>query len=184
MRDSLAAVGRREKRGYFKRPEGAPGPLAVEARKRVALQEADVLGIAWHGRYAEYFELAAAELRRRCGFSFEELREAGLTAPIVQFHVDHYLPLALDEAFSVTATLTWSEGARLNIEYEVRKSDGRLAATGYTIQMFVDPAAGEPLLISPEILERCRRRWLAGEFGETRGGQAGKDDGDRRGEAF
>ncbi len=164
MRDRLRAVGRRERHGYFKRIAGVPEPVAVRVKKRVSLQEADVLGIAWHGRYAEYFELAAVELRRRCGFSFEELRDAGLTAPIVQFHVDHYLPLELDEEFRVMASLIWSEGARLNIEYEVAKLDNRIAATGYTIQMFVDRVAGEPCLISPDLLERCRKRWQAGEL--------------------
>jgi acyl-CoA thioesterase FadM len=51
----------------------------------------------------------------------------------------------------------------MDFEYEVRKPDGKIAATGYTVQMFVDPQ-GQPLLASPPLQEQCRRRWRAGEF--------------------
>jgi acyl-CoA thioester hydrolase len=157
-------AGRRKMGVYFKRFEGMPEPLVARVKRRVNLSEADVLGIVWHGRYAKYFEDGAAELGRQCGLSYRDFRDADLRAPIVQFHVDYHLPLLLDEEFTVIASLIWSEGARLNMEFELIRQDSKVAATGYTVQMFVDGATGETCLVSPELLERCRRRWLAGEF--------------------
>jgi acyl-CoA thioester hydrolase len=87
-----------------------------------------------------------------------------LRAPVAQFHIDYHRPLALDEEFTVTVSLVWSEGARLNTEYTVTREDGSIAATAYAIQMFTDAASGEACFTSPELLERCRRRWKAGEF--------------------
>ena len=56
---------------------------------------------------------------------------------------------------------------RINMEYEILKENCVLAAAGYTVQMFVD-ASGAAMLASPPLLERCRKRWSAGEFGPMR----------------
>lgn len=69
----------------------------------------------------------------------------------------------LEEEFIVTARLIWCEGARMNVEYVLTKARGTIAATGYTVQMFTDPA-GVPLLTVPPLIETLRRRWRIGEF--------------------
>lgn len=155
---------RRLKGGYFKPVDGAPEPVSVRLAKRVNFNEADVMAIVWHGNYPKYFEEASAELGRKCGLSYRAFYEAKIQAPIVQLHVDYHKPLVLDEAFTVTASYIWSEGARLHTEFAVHGADGGLAVSGYTVQMFVDAVTKEPLLASPRILEDCRKRWLSGEF--------------------
>ena len=157
-------IPRREKKGYLKRLDGAPNPIAVSVKRRVGFGETDVMGIAWHGRYPAFFEIASAELGKKCGLSYDDFRRENLRAPIVQFHVDHYSPLLLDEEFEVTAILVWNEGARLNTEYIISKIGGEIAATGYTVQMFTEGESGKPCMISAELLNICRKRWKAGEF--------------------
>lgn len=159
-----SALFRRRKNGYFKRVEGAPEPVSVSVSRRIGFSEADVMGIAWHGRFPVFFEEASAELGRKCGLSYKEFYDTNLRAPIVQLHIDYYRSLLLDEKFAVTASLIWNDGARLNTEYSVIKNDGTISATGYTIQMFTDGSTGEVLISSPELLERCRIRWKAGEL--------------------
>lgn len=154
---------RRRTEGYFKRTESDPAPLRVSINRRVAFREVDAIAITWHGRYADYFEDAATELRRACGLTYEAFRDSGVRAPIVQFHVDYHCPLLLDELVTVTATLVWSEAARLNTEYEILKPDSTVAATGYSVQMLTD-TAGEPCLAPPPLLLRCQERWRGGEF--------------------
>jgi acyl-CoA thioester hydrolase len=155
----------RRKRGeYFDRDEAAPAPLVVRVKRRVRFNEADVMGIAWYGRYPVFFEEAFAELGRLCGLSYRDFAEANLRAPIAQFHIDYHLPLALDEEFTVTVSLVWCEGARLNTEYAVTREDGSIAATAYSVQMFIDAESGETCLTTPKLLERCRTRWKTGEF--------------------
>jgi acyl-CoA thioester hydrolase len=124
----------------------------------------DAMGIVWYGRYAIFFEEAQAELARRCGLGYQDFYNANLRAPIVQFHVDYYQPLYLDEEFSVKASLAWSEGAKLCMEYEIIKNDASIATRGYTVQMFVDSVTKEPYAVSPELLEKLRKRWKDGEF--------------------
>ena len=159
-----SAFFRRRKNGYFERIEGTPEPVSVSVMRRIGFSEADVMGIAWHGRFPVFFEEASAELGRKCGLSYKDFYDTNIRAPIVQFHVDYYRSLMLDEKFAVTASLVWNDGARLNTEYSVIKNDGTISATGYTVQMLTDGSTGEVLIASPELLERCRKKWKAGEL--------------------
>lgn len=154
----------RKKSSYFERIPGAPDPIVVEVKRRVRFNEADPMAIVWHGRYPLYFEEASEELGRRCGLSYAEYFEAGLRAPFVEFHMDYHKPLFLDEEFTIRASLIWNEGARLNTEFHLIKQDGSIATSGYTVQLFIDHETGAPYMVSPGLLEQCRRRWKAGEF--------------------
>lgn len=154
----------RLKKNYFERTPGSPEPIVAEIRRRVHFSDADPMGIMWHGRYPLLFEEVSEELGRRYGFSYGEYLEAGLYAPILTLHIDYFQPLYLDEEFTVRASLIWCEAARLNTEFRVFKQDSSLATSGYTVQLFTDHRTGQPCLVSPGILERCRERWKAGEF--------------------
>ncbi|HUI45024.1 MAG TPA: acyl-CoA thioesterase [Nitrospirota bacterium] len=154
----------RRKTSYFERIPNAPDPVVIEIKRRVRFNEADPMAIVWHGRYPLYFEEASEELGRRCGLSYPEYFEAGLRAPIVELHIDYFKPLFLDEEFIIRASLIWNEGARLNTEFHLFKQDGSLATSGYMVQLFISHQSGEPYMVSPELLERCRKRWRAGEF--------------------
>ncbi len=162
----MTPAPRRQRGGYFAVEAGAPAALTVRVTDRVRFSDVDPMGVLWHGRYAELFEQANEEVGRRCGLSYADFRKARLIAPIVQFHVDYFAPVVLAEVVTITGRMVWSEGARMNLEYEILKEDGTLAATGYTVQMFV----GEdrvPMMAVPAILDECRRRWRAGEWGGT-----------------
>ena len=155
---------RRKKDAYFVNIAGMPDPLTVYIKRRVKFSEADVMGIVWHGRYPEYFEEGSAELGRHYGLSYKAFYEAQLGAPIVQLYINYFKPLFLDEEFTIKASIIWNEGSRLNTEYSLINEGGNIAASGYTVQMFIDAISGEVLIASPKILEKCRLRWKAGEF--------------------
>jgi len=154
----------RRKKTYFERIPGAPEPVVVEIKRRVRFNEADPMAIVWHGRYPLFFEEASEELGRRCGLSYPDFFRAGLRAPFVEYHIDYFKPLFLDEEFVIRGSLIWSEGSRLNTEFHLIKQDGSLATSGYSVQLFTDHRTGEPYMVSPKLLEDCRRRWKAGEF--------------------
>ena len=157
-------ISRRRKSGYFPSHADAPAPLIIRLKHRVRFSEVDPMAILWHGRYANLFEQANEELGRACGLSYADFRREQLMAPIVQFHVDYFAPVVLGENVAIIGKMIWNDAARIDIEYEIQKEAGALAAAGYTVQMFVDPS-GTPLMASPSLLEICQKRWRAGEFG-------------------
>ena len=155
---------RRKRGGYFGLDPAAPEPLTVRLTHRVRFSEVDAMAVTWHGRYAQFFEQANEELGRSYGLGYADFHRERLQAPIVQLHVDYFAPTVLGEEVGIVGKLIWSEGARINVEYEIFKQNGVLAAAGFTVQMFVDES-GAALLAIPPLLERCRKRWSAGEFG-------------------
>jgi acyl-CoA thioester hydrolase len=159
----MTAPLRRRRSGYFPFDSSVPAPLLLRVRHRVRFSEVDPMAVMWHGRYAKLFEQANEDLGKLVGLGYADFHREKLRAPIVQLHVDYFAPTILGEDVEVLGRLVWNEGARLNMEYEIHKPDKKLAATGYTVQMFVEEA-GSPLLASPALLENCRGRWRAGEF--------------------
>jgi acyl-CoA thioester hydrolase len=157
---------RRQKRGYFPPDPAAPKPLVVQLNQRIRFSDVDPMGILWHGRYAKLFEQANEELGRVCGMSYPDFKRERLMAPIVQLHVDYFAPVTLGEQVTIIGRMIWSQGARMDIEYEVRKETGDLAAAGYTVQMFVNET-GAPLMAPPPLQEAARARWRSGELHGT-----------------
>jgi acyl-CoA thioester hydrolase len=156
----------RRNKTYFKREPGEPEPLRYSFQRRARFGEVDAMAVMWHGHYATLFEEASTELRRKSGLGYEDFFTAKVYAPIVQLHVDYFKSLTLDELFTVTARMFWTEAARINIEYEITKLDGSLAATGYTVQLFSSAVTGEPCFTMPPLLEKQQKLWLKGELGE------------------
>lgn len=154
----------RKRTTYFERVPGTPEPIVVELKRRVRFNEADPMAIVWHGRYPLFFEEASEELGRRCGLSYEVFYEEGVRAPVIELHIDYFQPLFLDEEFLIRASLIWNEGSRLNTEYQLIKQNGGIASSAYMVQLFTNDRTGEPYAVSPEMLDRCRARWKAGEF--------------------
>jgi acyl-CoA thioester hydrolase len=159
---------RRQKGGYFPADPSAPAPLVVHLTHRVRFSQVDALAITWHGRYAELFEQGNEELGRSISMDYPDFFREKIKAPIVQLHIDYFAPLMLGELATITAKLIWTDGARSNIEYQIKKQNGVLAASGYTVQMFLDET-DTPLMAPPPLLERCRQRWSAGEFAAMQG---------------
>ena len=157
----------RRKKTYFKREAGTPSPRVYSFQRRARFGEVDAMAVMWHGHYAALFEEASTELRRKSGLGYKDFYKAGVFAPIVQLHVDYYSSLRLDELFTVTATLLWSDAARINIEYEIVKKDGSVAATGYTTQLFSSAETGQAYFILPPLLKSYRQRWIDGVLEES-----------------
>lgn len=156
---------RRQKGGYFHVDPAAPAPLVVRLTQRIHFSDVDPMGILWHGRFAKLFEKANEALGALCGMRYSDFYRDHIRAPIVQFHVDYFAPVPLADEVQITGKMIWSDSARMDIEYEIHTGTGKLAATGYTVQMFVDDK-GVPLLAPPAMQEECRRRWLAGELSD------------------
>jgi len=143
---------------------GAPPPICVTVLRRVRFEEVDSLGVVWHGHYPSYFEDARVVLGRKYGIGYDAFYTNRTPSPIRELHFDYKLPLKFEEEVSIEAILHWSEAASLTHEYVIRKADGRVATTGYSIQLMLDEDF-ELLIVAPPFFQDFCRRWKAGELG-------------------
>jgi len=153
------------KERYFPNDPAAPPPLRVTVARRVRFEEADPLGIVWHGRYASYFEDARERLGDTFGIGYMAFFSRGFSIPIRRFTVDYLNPLAYPDELGIEAILHWSEAMRLNYEFIIR-ARGIVCATGCCVHLMVkrDGRDRAVQLTVPDFYREILDRWRAGEL--------------------
>lgn len=149
------------KKPYFKSVPDAPPPLRGIAKRCIRFQEVDMLTIAWHGHYTSFFEDARVELGKQYDIGYMDFYNNGILAPVKTAHVDFVRPLRFGDEITIEGIFHYSEAARLNSEYIIKNPKGRVAATGYIVQMMLNKEY-ELFLTQPEFLKKFCDRWKAG----------------------
>ncbi len=67
----------------------------------VRFNEADPLGIVWHGHYVRYFEDAREDFGKVYGISYLDFYRNGLAVPIVTIQCDYKKPLRYGDTIMV-----------------------------------------------------------------------------------
>lgn len=149
------------KKPYFKGSENDPAPLSRTVASRVRFQEVDSLGIAWHGHFASYFEDARVAMGDAYHIGYMDFYSNGILAPIKTLHIDYLHPLKFQEEITIEARLHYTEAARINNEFIIRNSQGKTAATGFTVQMLLD-LEYQLFMVQPDFYKHFCEQWKAG----------------------
>lgn len=124
---------------------------------RVRFNEADSLGIVWHGHYIAYFEDGREAFGEHFGISYRDIVDAGLHTPVVRCVCDYKHPLRFGEQATIETTFINDPAARLIFRYHIRNLQQRTVATGETIQVFTDNG-GELQLGNPPFFEAWKQK--------------------------
>lgn len=125
--------------------------LTASVKIRIPFFDLDPAGVAWHGRYFQYFELARCELFEGIEYSYKEMVASGFLWPVADTSVRYTRPLTLHQAVIVTACLREWE-MRLVVDYKIADEDGTVFTKARTIQVPVDADTMELTLGSPQVL--------------------------------
>ena len=132
--------------------------LTSSIRVRVPFFDLDPAGVAWHGRYFQYFELARCELLDSVGYGYEEMMSSGVLWPVVDTSVRYLQPLTLNQEVTVVACLIEWE-MRIGIDYKIQNSAGSTCTRARTVQVPVDGRTYELILGSPaHFVENVRQK--------------------------
>ena len=145
---------------YFQPVPNAPAPLHTTINRQVRFEEVDSIGIVWHGRYPGYFEEGRVALGNRYGVSYSDFIRKKLPVPIRQLGVDYFEPLFFEDEIEIEAILHWTEAAKINYEYIIRR-DETVVCTGYTVQLMLDESF-ELLLSPPPFYVDFMEKWKKG----------------------
>ena len=125
--------------------------LTASVKIRIPFFDLDPAGVAWHGRYFQYFELARCELLEGIDYSYKEMVDSGFLWPVADTSVRYTKPLTLNQVAIVTACLREWE-MRLVVDYKIEGEDGTVLTKARTIQVPVDAETMELTLGSPQVL--------------------------------
>lgn len=132
-------------------PLEQPRALRVVGRYRVLFADCDPMRIMYYGNYLRLFELGRAELFRSLGRPFPEYMARGLYLAVIECHCRYLRPAAYDEQLDILAAVAEVRGARLRIDYEIRRTgSGDTVATGYTWHAVVNEQ-GRPVRLPTEL---------------------------------
>jgi len=136
--------------------------LTHQTEVMVRFNEADPLGIVWHGHYLRYFEDGREAFGREYGISYLDFYKNGLAVPVVSVQCDYKKPLRYGNAVIVETTFEPSPAAKLNFSYRMyEKESSALVATGSSFQVFVDAKSFELQLVVPAFFERWKNKWIS-----------------------
>jgi acyl-CoA thioester hydrolase len=119
----------------------------------IPFHDIDILGIAWHGHYYKYFEIARTELYRSCGFDILDMQAMGYTFPVIESQCKYVRPLTYGQKTQVSAKFsTYSN--YIQIAYTVTDIiSGKRHAYGYTKQAVCYLNGAMLMVVPDDVLE-------------------------------
>jgi len=117
--------------------------LSEEVLIEIPFHDVDLMGVAWHGHYVKYLEIARTAMMRKIGLDFPELRDSGYLWPIVECHLKYIRPLRYGMKVRVKASLLECD-CRVKVGYVMTDdSTGERLNKAWTTQVAVKGDTGE-----------------------------------------
>ena len=120
---------------------------------RVRYAETDRMGYAYYGNYAIYFEVARVEALRAIGITYKSLEDEGVLLPVVEFHINYFLPAHYDDELEIRTIIPQMPTARIRFEYETFRND-ELLNKAWTELVFVNKKSRRPMKCPDDVLDR------------------------------
>jgi acyl-CoA thioester hydrolase len=126
----------------------------------VRFNEADPLGVVWHGHYLRFFEDGREAFGKEFGITYLDFYQAGLAVPVVSIHCDYKKPLRYGDVMVVNTIFQPLVAAKLQFTYEISSlKNNQVVATGASTQVFVDVKTFDLHLTLPSFYETWRKKW-------------------------
>jgi len=118
----------------------------------IPFHDVDMMGVAWHGHYAKYFEIARCALLEKIDYNYLQMRDSGYTWPVIDLNMRYIKPAVFGQIITVKAAMVEWEN-RLKINYLITdKVTGARLTKGYSVQVAVDMQTKAMCFESPRVL--------------------------------
>jgi len=129
--------------------------LQGEVVLEVPFHDVDVMGVAWHGHYVKYLEIARTAMMRQVNLDWQQMKDWGVMWPVVTCNMKYIRPLRYGQKVRVACTLHEYQ-QRIRITYLLTDAaTGERVHRAETIQLAVDANTGELLFDCPAELTRA-----------------------------
>ncbi len=132
--------------------------LSGKIEVNVRFNEADPLGIVWHGHYIRYFEDGRESFGIEHGIGYLDFYKNGLVIPVVHVECNYKRSLKYGEKVVVETIFSPCDAAKLKFDYQLYNADtGILVATGSSTQVFLDKETSTLQLTNPAFFEEWKK---------------------------
>lgn len=125
--------------------------LNAEITLITSFQDADPMGVIYHGNYFRYFEEARRILMQKIDYNYRDMHESGYSWPVIDSYIKYVKAIPFNHQIRVTAALNEWEN-RLRVDYVIYDAQtGQRMTKGYTRQVAVELANQEMCFASPKV---------------------------------
>ena len=125
----------------------------------VRFNEADPLGIVWHGHYIRYLEDGREAFGNMHGLGYLEVYKLGFVIPVVSVQCDFKRSLRYGDRVIVETKYIPTEAAKMKFTYRLFNAvTGELVATGSSVQVFLDKENSVLQLANPPFFEDWKKK--------------------------
>jgi acyl-CoA thioester hydrolase len=125
----------------------------------VRFNEADPLGIVWHGHYIRYFEDGREAFGNMHDLGYLEVYKLGFVIPVVSVQCDFKKSLKYGDRVIVETKYIPTEAAKMKFTYRLFNAvTGELVATGSSVQVFLDKENSVLQLANPPFFEDWKKK--------------------------
>src|SRR5690606_26804974 len=87
---------------------------------RVRYAETDRMGVAYHGNYMAWFEVARVNMLDELGCPYLQMEADGFRLPVLEVSVRYRRPLTFDDRVTIEAVIGEKPSLRIKIDYTLR----------------------------------------------------------------
>ena len=125
----------------------------------VRFNEADPLGIVWHGHYIRYFEDGREAFGNKHGLGYLEVYKLGFVIPVVSVQCDFKRSLRYGDRVIVETKYIPTEAAKMKFTYRLfNAATGQVVATGSSVQVFLSKDDSVLQLANPPFFEDWKKK--------------------------
>ncbi len=129
----------------------------TETKIRVRYAETDQMGVVYHGRFFEYFEVARAESIRKLGFTYADMERMGIIMPVVEVKCKYIKPAIYDDLLTVTITLNQLPlDHKVTFHSEVLNEKNELLALGSVTLYFMEAKTMKRSKMPLQLIEKIK----------------------------
>lgn len=126
--------------------------LTASTNILIRFNEADPLGIVWHGHYVRYFEDGREAFGEKYGLRYLDIFAQGYTVPVVNVQCDYKRSLRYGDRVVVETRYVDDLAAKIKFEYILTNpATGEVVAKGSSIQVFLDKETTSLQLVAKSI---------------------------------
>ncbi|OEE88811.1 4-hydroxybenzoyl-CoA thioesterase [Enterovibrio norvegicus FF-162] len=127
--------------------------LRAEATIVTSFQDADPMGVIYHGNYFRFFEEARRLLMEKIDYGYRDMEASGFLWPVIDANVRYIKAIEYNQTIRIIATLAEWEN-RLKVDYLITDpQSGKRLCKGHTVQVPVRLDNKELQFEAPKVLE-------------------------------
>jgi len=119
---------------------------------RVYYADTDHEGVVYYANYLKWFEIGRTEILRQYGFDYSAIEKQDLIVPVVEVKCNYSESARYNDIIIIKTTIGNIGNSSIKFHYEIiRKSDSKLLAEGYTVNVFVNTKTMKSTKIPDEL---------------------------------